>query len=201
MSYKCLFAVNVKQGYKIRQMDVVTAFLYSFLDEIIYVEQPYLFELNPKLVCRLRKVLYRLKQALQVWYQTLVDFLKKLGLERLEVDHDVFVLKDQQLFFAVYMDNLLIFASDKFCLTDIQDQLSAWFKITNLGEISHYLGMEIDVEVGTKISLRQTTYLMKMLQRFQMSACKSLSVSMNLGVANSLFSLEQQADRATIKWY
>ncbi len=35
MSYKCLFGVSVKHGYKIWQIDVVTAFLYWFLDEII----------------------------------------------------------------------------------------------------------------------------------------------------------------------
>ncbi len=28
MFYKCLFGVSVKRGYRIRQMDVVTAFLY-----------------------------------------------------------------------------------------------------------------------------------------------------------------------------
>ncbi len=47
-------------------MDVVTAFLYGFLDEIIYIGQIYFFELNPELVCRQRKTLYRLKQAPQV---------------------------------------------------------------------------------------------------------------------------------------
>ncbi len=81
MPYKCLFGVSVKRGYKIQQMDVVTAFLYGFLDEVIYVEQPHLFDLRPELVCRLRKALYGLKQAPQVWYQTIADFLKKLGLE------------------------------------------------------------------------------------------------------------------------
>ena len=67
MSYKCLFGISVKRGYKIRQMDVVTAFLYGFLDETIYVEQPHFFELNSDVVCRLRKALYGLKQAPQVW--------------------------------------------------------------------------------------------------------------------------------------
>ena len=73
--------------------------------------------------------------------------------------------------------------------------------MTNLGEISHYLGMEIDVEVEKKISLRQTTYLKKILERFQMADCKPASVPMNPGVANSLLPSEGQADRATIKWY
>ena len=82
MSYKCLFRVSVKRGYKIRQIDLVIAFLYGFLDEVIYVEQPALFKLHPELVCCLRKALYRLKQAPQVWYRTIADFLKKLSLER-----------------------------------------------------------------------------------------------------------------------
>ena len=201
MSYKCLFGVSVKRGYKIRQMDVVTAFLYGFLDEIIYVEQPHLFELDPDHVCRLRKALYGLKQAPQVWYQTLADFLKKLGLERLELDHGAFVSQDRHLFLAIYVDDLLLFGSDDSRLTDIQDQLNARFKMTNLGEISHYLGMEADIEVGKIISLRQTTYLRKILERFQMTDCKPASIPMNPGVANSLLPSEQQADRATIKWY
>ncbi len=34
-----------------------------------------------------------------------------------------------------------------------------------------------------------------------MTDCKPSSISMNPGVANSLFPSEHQADRATIKWY
>lgn len=201
MSYKCLFGVSGKRGYKILQIDVVTAFLYGFLDEIIYVEQPHLFDFNPELLCRIRKALYGLKQAPQVWYQTIVDFLKKLGFERVEPDHGVFVSQDRQLFLAIYVDDLLLFGSDESRLTEIQDQLSARFKMTNLGEISHYLGVEVDVEIGKKFSLRQTTYLRKILGRFQMTDYKPASIPMNAGVANSLLPSDTQADRATIKWY
>ncbi len=70
----------------------------------------------------------------------------------------------------------------------------------NLGEISHYLDMEVDVETG-KISLQQKTYIKKILKRFQMTDCKPLSISMNPCVANSLLLSKHQADRATIKWY
>lgn len=34
---------------------------------------------------------------------------------------------------------------------------------SNLREISHYLGKEVDVKVGQKISLRQITYSQKIL--------------------------------------
>ncbi len=159
-----------------------------------------LFELCSEIVCRLRKALYGLKQASQFWYQTIADFLKKLGLEWLELDHGVFVSKDRQLFLALYIDDLLLFDSEEFCLTNIQDQLRARFKITNLGEISHYLDMEVDIETE-RISLRQTTYIKKILERFQMTDCKPSSILMNPGMANSLFPSKHQADRTTIKWY
>lgn len=52
-------------------------------------------------VCKLIKALYVLKQAPHVWYKTLVEFFKKLGFIRLELDHGIFVSTDKQLFIAV----------------------------------------------------------------------------------------------------
>ena len=201
MSYKCLFAVGVKRGYRIRHMDVVTAFLYGFLDEVIYIEQPHLFATELDKVCKLIKALYGLKQAPHVWYKTLVEFLKKLGFIRLELDHGIFVSADKQLFIAVYVDDLLIFGSDIARLEDVQQKLRDRFKMTDLGDISHYLGMEVDHVVGEKITLRQSTYLRKVLNRFKMTECKPASVPMNPGVANSLLPYHGNADKATIKWY
>ncbi len=52
----------------------------------------------------------------------------------------------------------------------------------NLGEVSHYLAIEVDIEVGKEISLRQTTYHRKILERFQMPNYKPASIPMNPGV-------------------
>ena len=120
MSYKCLFAVGVKRGHWIHQMDRVTAFLYGFLDEVIYVKQPHLFATELDKVCKLIKALYGLKQAPYVWYKNLVEFLKKLGFIWLELDHRIFVSMDKQLYIAVYVDDLLIFGSDIARLEDVQ---------------------------------------------------------------------------------
>lgn len=64
------------------------------------------------------------------------------------------------------MNNLLLFGFNNTCCIDIQDQLNTWFIITNLGEIFHYFGIEVDAEVEKKISLWQTTYLKKILKCF-----------------------------------
>ncbi len=201
MSYKCLFAVRVKPRYWIRHMNLVTVFLYRLLDKVIYVEQPHLFTTKLDKVCKLIKALYGLKQAPNVWYKTLVEFLKKLRFVRLELDHGIFISKDKQPFIAVYVDDLLLFGVNISRLEDIQQKLCDRFKMTDLGDISHYLGMEVDYVVGEKITLCQRTYLKKVLDRFKMTRCKPATVHMNPGVANSLLPYDGNADKATIKWY
>lgn len=121
----------------------------------------------------------------------MANFFKNLDLEYLEHDYDVFVSQDWQFFLAIYVNDLLLFASNESRLTDIQDKLGAQFKMINLGEVSYYLGMEIDIEVGKKVFLWQTIYLMKILGRFQMINCKLASIPINPDVANSFLPSEQ----------
>jgi hypothetical protein len=70
LSYAC--AHNIK----LYQMDVKSAFLNGYIQEEMYVEQPPSFEDNkkPNHVYKLRKALYRLKQAPRAWYERLRDF-------------------------------------------------------------------------------------------------------------------------------
>ena len=201
MSYKTMMAVGVKRGYKIHHMDVVAAFLYGYLDKLIFVEQPHLFVTNSHLVCKLKKALYGLKQAAHVWYQTLVDFLLKLGFHRLELDHGVFVSKDKQFFIALYVDDLLIFGTDATRLKAIQKALSDCFKMTDLGEVSHYLGIEVDLDIERTITLGQTIYLKKVLKRFGMEDCRLASIPMDSGVPASLLHFDGVADHAMVTWY
>lgn len=189
MSWKAMMGISAKQGYRIRQMDVITAFLYGFLDEEIFIIQPTMFEDGTSRVCLLRKALYGLKQSPRVWYQTLMDFLKKLGFHKTEADHSLFVSSDKTLFIAVYVDDLLLFGADGDPRIDnVMQNLRDRFKMTDLGDVSHYLGMEVDVDLNKKtITLRQTTYLKKILERYGMSNCRPAKIPISPGVANSLF--------------
>jgi hypothetical protein len=60
-----LLAFPVAKRFKMYQMDVKSAFLSGFLEEVVYVKQPPGFESAefPYRVNRLRKALYVLKQA------------------------------------------------------------------------------------------------------------------------------------------
>nr|GEX09922.1 putative late blight resistance protein homolog R1B-23 [Tanacetum cinerariifolium] len=70
------------------QMDLKTAFLNGPLKEEVYVEQPDGFvDLDhPEKVYRLRKALYRLKQAPRAWYDELSKFLILKGFTK-DADH------------------------------------------------------------------------------------------------------------------
>lgn len=72
-------------------MDVGTAFVYAFLDKVIYFEQSHLFKIELNKVCKLLKVLYRRKQAAHAWYKTLVEFLCKLDFLRIQLDLGIFI--------------------------------------------------------------------------------------------------------------
>src|SRR5256885_16325353 len=58
-------------------MDVNTAFLYSILNEIVYVEQPEGFVIPGKedYVCLLGKALYGLKQSPRAWFHLIAEVL------------------------------------------------------------------------------------------------------------------------------
>ena len=203
MSWKAMMGVAAKRGYCAHQMDVVTAFLYGFLDETIYVYQPTSLEDDTRRVCRLRKALYGLKQSPRVWYKTLQDFLAKLGFKRTEADHGCFISSDKSIFIAVYVDDLLIFgAPDDPRVEQVMQHLRDRFQMTDLGKVSHYLGMEVDIDVKNKrITLRQSTYLRKIVAKYGLANCKPARLPMSPGVPNSLDPFDGQADKKTVKWF
>ena len=66
----CVLVLASREDMELVQMDVKIVFLHGDLQEEIYMQQPKGFEEKSKanLVCRLKKSLYGLKQALREWY-------------------------------------------------------------------------------------------------------------------------------------
>ncbi len=94
MAFRVLFAIAAYYDLNIDQMDVKIAFLYSLIDQLVYVQIPKGLEdsTNRGKVCKLLKALYGLKQAPRLWYKTLSKFLlEKLGFSRINADHSIFV--------------------------------------------------------------------------------------------------------------
>ena len=92
-------------------MDVKSAFLNGYINELVYVEQPPSFEdeKKPNHVYKLRKALYRLKQAPRAWYERLRDFLLSKGFKMGKVDITLFTKKlGNDLFvMQIYVDDII----------------------------------------------------------------------------------------------
>ena len=123
-------------------MDVVTAFLYGLLNEIIYIEQPHGF-VQGILVYQLKQVLYNLKQSARVQYSVICNFLKEKSFTAKDFDQSVFISTDKHLFLAIYVDNLLLFGANEAQLDVLKRELCSCFQITDFEDVSHYFGMVI----------------------------------------------------------
>ncbi|KAH9745517.1 hypothetical protein KPL70_004101 [Citrus sinensis] len=137
----------------LEQLDVKTTFLHGELEEEIYILQPEAFAETGKenLVCRLNKSLYGLKQA-----------------PRFE-DNDFIIL-------LLYVDDMLVAGPNKDRIQELKAQLAREFEMKDLGPANKILEMQIHRDRNNrKIWLSQKNYLKKILRRFNMQDCKSIS--------------------------
>jgi hypothetical protein len=74
---RTIIAMATTKGWSLHQMDVKNVFLHGDLHEEVYMEQPlgYVDQTHPNLVCRLKKTLYGLKQALRAWLDKIGQYL------------------------------------------------------------------------------------------------------------------------------
>jgi hypothetical protein len=100
-----LLAYASHHEIKLYQIDVKSAFLNSFINELVYVDQPPEFEdpRYPNHVYRLSKALYGLKQAPRAWYERLRDFLIEKGFIIGKIDTILFTKKLNGSSFVKYM--------------------------------------------------------------------------------------------------
>ena len=150
------------------QMDVVTAFLNRKLDDEIYMQQPEGYKVSRKenLVCKLKKSLYGLKQALRCWNQALKEFMLSVGFVESNSDPCVFTRIDQHTtIVAVYIDDLIILVDVKNIMIETKRLLSELFQMKDMGELQYCLG--INVILGqNSCRLHQNQYIKQTLKKF-----------------------------------
>jgi len=164
-------------------MDVITAFLLGKLDGEIFMMQPEGFErqgLKAKMVCRLLRSLYGLKQASRVWNMQLHEFRIKIGFRRSNADTCLYVNVGISIFIAIWVDDILIAGKDARNIAKVKKQLAGEFSMKDLGPIRHFLGMRVTRTDGN-ISIDQSTYIKDILARFGMEDSKPVSTPLATG--------------------
>lgn len=160
----------------VHQLDVKTAYLNAPIDCEIYVEQPEGFKVdgsNKKLVWRLNKSLYGLKQSGRNWHNVLHEHLTQNDFIQSLVDTCIYTkhVKDSTIIMLVWVDDIIIAASSESSLVEVKNLLKNRFKMTDLGQLNCFLGIQFKFENGV-IKMNQTRYLKKVLCRYNMNDCK-----------------------------
>eukprot|EP00253_Pinus_taeda_P030602 PITA_30602 len=115
-SIRSMLALSAQMGWKIHQMDVNIAFLNGQTEEVVYIEQAEVFETfdHDSHVCRLKRVLYGLRQAPCAWYTRIDNYFTELGFTKSEVDVNMYhvMVKGKLLIIVLYFDDLILTSDD-----------------------------------------------------------------------------------------
>jgi hypothetical protein len=137
-----------------------------------------------RMVCHLKKTLYRLRQAPRAWHTRLKAELEALGFRALETDPALFVkgARKQATYVLVWVDDILVAQLDREEIAAVKKLLGVVFEIRDLGKATYFLGMEVtrDREAKT-LKLTQKKLTGELLARYGMEAAKRKSVPINPG--------------------
>ena len=87
------------------------------------------------------------------------------------------------VFLSIHVDDIfMIFANDVVMLEDEKRAIGTKFKVEDLGEVSHILGMLIKRDRNSRTpTISQSKYLEGVLKRFNMTECKPVSTPIEPG--------------------
>ncbi|OMO59932.1 reverse transcriptase [Corchorus capsularis] len=146
-SLRIVMVLVAHYDLELHQMDVKTAFLNGDLEEEVYMDQPEGFSTTgkEKLVCKLKKSIYGLKQASRQLYLKFNDTIKSYGFVENTVDRCIYmkVCGNKFIILVLYVDDILLVTNDAGLLHDVKKFLSNKFEMKDMGEASYVIGIEI----------------------------------------------------------
>ena len=97
-----------------------------------------------RLMCKLKKSLYGLKQEPRTWYGRIDGFLSSLGFTKSKVNSNLYYKVEQgnPVILLLYVDDLFVTGEDGL-ITDTKRKLVAEFEMRDLGMMQYFLGMEV----------------------------------------------------------
>ncbi|CAI7800182.1 unnamed protein product [Closterium sp. NIES-54] len=166
---RVMLGMAANHGWKIKQMDITTAFLNGIILEELYMLQPEGLDDGSGRVCRLKKAIYGLKQAPRAWYHKLEETLLAGGFKKSECDYSLFLLqeKEQLLMLLVYVDDILLFSESAAMIERVEEMLEMQFKCSKIGDVKYYLGMHVerDLDKGV-LRLHQRKYYEGLAEKY-----------------------------------
>uniref|UniRef100_A0A6V7JVV1 Reverse transcriptase Ty1/copia-type domain-containing protein n=1 Tax=Bracon brevicornis TaxID=1563983 RepID=A0A6V7JVV1_9HYME len=207
-SIRMATALATEYHLKIKQFDIVTAYLKGVFEEEIWMEVPQFTEeiletlIDKELknseikkrtermlqeiqegnkVCLMEKALYGLRQAGRRWHLRLSEEIKKFGLLPSEHDPCTFYAGrgEEILMVIIYVDDILVISKNDGKIKKFQDYLTQHFELKILGDVKYCLGIEF-TRNQDGFSLNQKGYIIDILNRFNMTEANAVVSPMDI---------------------
>lgn len=133
------------------------------------------------MVCKLKRSLYRLKQALRQWYLKFDMFTSETRHKRCDVDHSCYhkAFDARYIILLLYMDDILLTDSSIHEINNLKKQLSKEFEMKNLGIAKQILRMRITRDgKNYELRLSQQSMLKRCLANLIYKMQKPISYSL-----------------------
>ena len=173
-SLRTFVHIAARLGLNIHQLDVKAAYLNAEIDREVYVQQPpgYEVEGEEKLYCKLKKSLYGLKQSGRLWNKNIHEFLISSGFKQSQADHCLYTKHDGRKIVLVllWVDDIIVASNCDKVMVSFKNAMKQKYRMSDLGEVNWFLGITFSMG-ETFISMDQSKYISKILERFQMTDC------------------------------
>ena len=142
-----------------------------------------------RMVFKLKKSIYGLKQASRQWYYKFHQVIISSGFEMNMVDDCIYhkFSGSKHIYLVLYVDDILLATNDIGMFHETKRFLSKKFEMKDLGDASFVLSIQIHRDRSREIlGLSQKSYIEKILKRFGMYDCKPGDTPMAKGDKFSL---------------
>jgi hypothetical protein len=184
---RTLLALTARKDMELHQIDIEGAYLQGDLDKEIYMTPPDGLKIKGKTdwIWRLKKPLYRLKQAGRQWKKKLDDTMAHLKFTKSAADECLYVLREKSevvLLVLIYVDDAATVSKDIHQIQWFKHSLGSFFPIKDLGELQYILGIQVACNRQARtITLNQTAYIRNILIHFGMQDSAPVSTPFAVG--------------------
>nr|GEU60080.1 copia protein [Tanacetum cinerariifolium] len=149
--------------------------------EEVYVAQPdgFFDPDHPEKVYRLRKALYKLKQASRVWYNEFSKFLTLKGFTKGTIDPTLFMIRygEDILLVQIYVDDIIFGSTNPKDTKHFEKLMHCRFEMSLMREMTFFLGLQIH-QSPCGIFINQSKYALEILHKHGIEKGQSIGTPM-----------------------
>ncbi|KRX47242.1 Retrovirus-related Pol polyprotein from transposon TNT 1-94, partial [Trichinella sp. T9] len=172
---RTLLSIAAVKSLHVRHFDVKTS------RKAVYGTATRVEDTNKDMVWQLKRSIYGLKQSARAWNTKAREILTTVGFRQSKADLCLYTRKEpsrSMTYVLLYVDDLLIAAENEAVALTVNKQLNKYIEVKDLGEVSYYLGIQIERKLDGTFLIHQKNKIMQLLESCSMQEAKPVAIPM-----------------------